>query len=196
MNVAGVIVCAYRTYGDSSWDSLRRMMDQLGLPYDPLPSETVTILSSLLTQVPVMTPAEMRETGRVGLLTIDEDSYRRSTERLRRVDIPEGDTWLESLNLPAGQRLIAPQVQVEAAGVYLIGPVANGRGSTRLVTLDTGIRADGEPEPGSIVPEKCGRGVDGDLNWICLPGSCVGHCEPDGWITHPGPAELTGCTCS
>jgi hypothetical protein len=195
MNIAGVVICAYRTYGDYSWNSLRRIIDQLALPYDPLSSEVETAVSSFLTQVPVMTPAEMRETGRVGLLTIDEDNYRRSTERLRRVDFSEGDTWLEALNLPAGQRLIAPQVQVGAAGVYLIGSVANGPESTRFVTFDTGIRAEGGSEPGSIVPEKCGRGVDRDLKWICLPGSCIGRCEPDGWVTGPGPAELIGCTC-
>lgn len=196
MNVAGVMVCAYRTYGNFNWESLRRVIAELKLPYDPLPTESAAAaLSDVMSQVPVMTLAEMRETGRVGLFTIDEDSYRRSTGRLRRVDGPEGSTWLEAFSLPDAQRLIAPQLQAEGTGVYLIGPVAAGPQATRLVTLDTGMRAESGPEPESIVQQKCDRGVDEELNWICLPGSCTGRCEPDGWITGTGPVELTGCSC-
>jgi hypothetical protein len=108
MNVAGVMISAYQSYGDFSWGSARRVIDESALPYDPLPTEAPTALSGFLSQVQVMTFAEMRETGRVGLFTIDEQTYRRSTEQLRRVDLPDGDTWLEAFSLPDRQRLVAP----------------------------------------------------------------------------------------
>lgn len=195
MNVAGVIVSAYRRYGDFSWESARRVIDESALPYDPMPTESAATLFDFVSQIQVVTFAEMRETGRVGLFTIDEQAYRRSTERLRRVDFPDEDTWLEAFSIPAGQRLVAPQVQAGVTGVYLIGPVTEGPALTRLTIVDSGVRVDSEPHPPYVVQGKCGRGVDDDLNWICLPGSCTGRCEPDGWTTGPGPAELTGCSC-
>jgi hypothetical protein len=142
-----------------------------------------------------MSLTEMLESRRAGLLAIDEDSYNRSTEHLRWVDFPDGDNWLEALSLPDGYRLISPQVQTETAGVYLIAPVAEGLGRTRLVTLDTGIRPGSGPQPLSIVQGKCERVVDDDGRWICRQGSCTGHCEPDGWTTGRGPVRLTGCSC-
>src|SRR5258708_39576630 len=105
MNVAGVMISAYRRYGDFSWDSARRVIEESALPFDPLPTESVTALSDFLSQVQVITFAEMPETGRVGLFTIDEQTYRRSTERLRPANVPDGDTWLEAFSLPDGQRL-------------------------------------------------------------------------------------------
>jgi hypothetical protein len=195
MNVAGVMAAAYYRYGDFSWDAARRVIDESALPYDPLPTESAAALSDFVSQVPVMTFAEMLETGRVGLFTIDEQTYRRSTERLRRVDRPDEDTWLEAFSITDGQRLVAPQVQTGVTGVYLIGPVAEGPALTRLTIVDSGMRTDNGPQPPSVVQGKCGRGVDDDLKWICLPGSCTGRCEPDGWTTGPGPAELTGCSC-
>jgi hypothetical protein len=196
MNAAGVMVCAYRYFGNINWDSLSRVMNEFKLPYDPLPNESVAkSLSDFLDLIPVLTLAEMREVGRIGLLTIDDDSYRQSTEHLRRVEVPESTNWLEALSLPDGQRLIAPQLQVEAPGLYLIAPIADGPESTRLATLDTGIRGDGERESGSILQGKCDRRVDEGLRWICVQGSCTGHCEPDGWSAGTGVAELIGCSC-
>lgn len=196
MNVAGVMTYAYRAYGDANRDFVRRAIGDLELPYDPLPTGSVAAnLSGFISQVPVMSLDEMLETRRVGLLLIDEDSYSRSTEHLRRVDLPEGDTWLEALSLPDGYRLISPQLRTEVAGLYLIGPVAEGPELTRLVTLDTGIRPDSGPQPAALVLEKCDKGVDKERRWICLQGSCTGHCEPDGWTTGRGPARLTGCSC-
>jgi len=196
MNVAGVMMYADRVYGNFRWESVRRAIRDLELPYDPFPTESVSEnLSEFFRQVPVMSLVEMLETGRVGLPVIDEDSYSRSTEQLRRVDFPEGVTWLEAFSLPGGYRLISPQLQAEVAGVYLIAPVAEGSERTRLVTLDTGIRPGSGPQPLSIVLGKCERGVNKQGQWICLQGSCTGHCEPDGWTTGRGPARLTGCSC-
>jgi hypothetical protein len=80
--------------------------------------------------------------------------------------------------------------------VYLFAPVVNEPGVTRLATFDTGIRADGFPVPASIPSGKCDRGVDRDLKWVCLKGTCTGQCEPDGWVSGDGPVELSGCSCS
>jgi hypothetical protein len=198
MNGAGVLAYTNLIYGSYDWYSVRRVIDELALPYDPLPAEReASALADFLRQIPapVMALPEMRETGRIGLITVDDYSYRRSTESLRRVDGPEGDTWLEALPIPDGRWLIAPQIQAEVAGIYFIAPVAQGPKSTQLVTFDTGIRAVGDPQPPSNVPEKCRRRVDDDLSWICVPGTCAGQCEPDGWKAGAGPAEITGCNC-
>lgn len=198
MNGAGILAYANLRHGSFDWDIVRRVIDELALPYDPLPAEReASMLAEFMRQIPdpVMTLEEMRETGRIGLITIDDYSYRRSTESWRRVDLPEGDTWLEALRLPDGPWLIAPQVRADFAGAYFLGPVAQGPELTRLVTINTGIRAEGEPEPASNVQEKCGRAVDNQLNWICVPGTCTGHCKPDGWKAGAGPAEITGCSC-
>jgi hypothetical protein len=199
MNIAGVMMCANLTYGDFNWESVRRVVDESELPYDLLPSESEAAdFSNFISQVPVMSVAEMLETRRVGLLTIDEESYVRSTDHLRLVDVLErdADVWLEAFPLPGGYRLISPQVLAEVAGVYLIGPVAEGPGVTRLVTLDTGIRPRGGQEPVSFVLGRCEPGVDINTGKrICLQGSCTGRCEPDGWTTGRGPVKLTGCNC-
>ena len=114
------------------------------------------------------------------------------------MDVLEGDTdiWFEAFPLPGGYRLISPQLLAEVAGVYLIGPVAEGPAVTRLVTLDTGIRPRGGQEPLSFVLGKM-RAGDQNLSGkrICLQGSCTGRCEPNGWTTGQGPVKLTGCSC-
>jgi hypothetical protein len=201
MNAAGILTYANLRTGRVDQDSVRQVIDELELPYNPLPTEReASVLADFTRQIPVMTLPEMLETGRTGLITIDDDSYRRSTESFRRLGLPDGgvwpevDTWLEALKAPDGPWLIAPQVRTEAAGIYFIVPVAQGPGLTRLVTFDTGIRAEGGPERMSNVPEKCGRGVDSGLNWICLPGTCTGRCEP-GWKAGSGPAEISACPC-
>ena len=202
MNAAGILAYTNLRYGRVDWDFVHQVIDELKLPYDPLPIEA-SALVGFTRQIPdpVMTLPEMLETGRIGLITMDDDSYRRSTESFRRLSLPDGgvwpevDTWLEALKVPDGPWLIAPQVRTEVAGVYFIAPVAQGPGLTRLVILDTGIRAEGGPGHASNVPEKCGRGVDSGLNWICLPGTCTGHCEP-AWKAGSGPAEISACPCS
>jgi hypothetical protein len=208
MNAAGILAYANLRNGRVDSDSVRQVIDELELPYVPLPTEReASVLADRTPPIPVMTLPEMLETGRVGLITMDDYSYRRSTESFRRLDVPDGgvwpevdtwlpevDTWLEALKVPDGPWLIAPQVRTEVAGIYFIVPEAQGPGLTRLVTFDTGIRAEGGPERMSNVPEQCGRGVDSELNWICLPGPCAGRCEP-GWKAGSGAAEISACPC-
>jgi hypothetical protein len=204
MNGAGVLAYANLRYGSYDWIFVRQAIEALALPYDPLPAEPdANVLAGYMRQIPdpVMTFQQMRDSGREGLITVDDYGYRQSTQFLSRVELPEGrttpedDTWLEALQVPDGRWLLAPQVQAEAAGIYFIRPVAQGPQLTRLVTLDTGTRADGTPVPASDVLARCERGVDDQLKWTCLQGTCTGHCEPTGWKAGAGPAEISGCRC-
>jgi len=202
MNGAGVLAYANLRYGSYDWVFVRQAIQELALPYNPLPAEgDASVLADYLRQIPdpVMAFTEMQNSGRAGLITVDDYAYRHSTESLQRVDLPAGtpedDTWLEALSVPDGRWLIAPQVQAEGAGIYFIRPVAQGPELTRLVTLDTGTRADGQPVSASDVLAKCERGVDNQWNWICLQGTCTGTCEPAGWKAGAGPAEISGCRC-
>ena len=63
MNIAGVMMCANLTYGDFNWESVRRVVDESDCPIICCrPNSELRDLFHFISQVPVMSLAEMLET--------------------------------------------------------------------------------------------------------------------------------------
>jgi hypothetical protein len=195
MNIAGLMAYAYSRYEAHNWDSILQAQSELGLVGREIPRRPFFDFSESLPPLRAVKFEELREAGRVGVFTLDDGAYRRATQDLRRVNEPEGAVWIEAFQTSDGDWILAPQLESEGIGIYLFAPIVS-QGTVRLSTFDTGLRADGDHQPPAIVGGKCERGVDDQLNWICLRGTCTGQCEPNGWVSGNGPAELSGCRCS
>jgi hypothetical protein len=110
MNIAGLMVYAYRQYGSDDWQSVIRASEELELPYDVVPLEPRGVRSPLRRPVRVTPLQEMLNLGHVGLFSVDDATYRRATHALRRVETREGSLWIEALQLPDGDWIVSPQI--------------------------------------------------------------------------------------
>ena len=166
------------------------------LPTEGAGLETLTALASQLAET--QTLAQMRDSGRAGLLLLTDDEVEQAFDDVEASDTAPSDRWLEAQPVGNGRWVIYPQDEAADIRVTVWLPVASTQEVTRLVPLDTGVDIFlGTTEAPAAVSHGCDPGFAGygqDLRYLCVGGDCPSSCE-EKWQYRHEKSVLVSCPC-